>query len=220
MRPTLAAFLLLAAAPLAAQAACPTADDVAAGVAFTLGSGETETYRPAGDSVIEVIFDDGLGYQSRTLLGQGLYLLEIVDLEDGAPVPDTRATYAHRFKPADMPPPQPEMVWASQVTATGDGFAQELHDHRGGALSTITVGECRFETFRVTVTYDDEENSVDTLQYLPQLGFALLIGVDSDGEDGARVTDVYSYLDVSAGAAPQPEAPTPSAGGRKERASD
>jgi hypothetical protein len=212
---------MLAAAPLAAQDACPTASDLANGITFDLTGTETETYRDAGNGVVEVIYSDGEGFQTRTLLGQGAYLLEIVDLENGTPVPDTRTTYAHIFPPAEMPKPQPEMVWASQVTTTGDGFGQELHDHRGGVLSTITVGTCRYDTFRLTVTYDDADNTIDTLQYLPELGFALLVGVAYNEEDGTRVEDVYSYVDVAtAGPSPSASPVEDGSNGRKVRGNE
>jgi hypothetical protein len=221
MRKTLATLVSLAAAPLMAQDACPTAEDLVGGITFELAEGATETYRDAGNSVIEVIYEDKEGYRSRTQLGKGLYLLEIIDLEGSAPLPDTRTTYAHIFKPADMPPPQPEMVWASQVTTTGnDGLGQEVQDHRGGALSLLTVGRCRYETFRVTVTYDDDENSVDTLQYLPALGFALLTAVAYDENEGKRVDDVFSYIGISAASGTTSAPKNSGSSGRKVRTGD
>ncbi|MEL7115107.1 MAG: hypothetical protein AAGP08_05865 [Pseudomonadota bacterium] len=209
--------LLLLPALAQAQEACPTAADLQAGIVFDIGEGEKEVYKDIGNGVIEVTYSDTEGFESRTLLGQGVYLLELVDLEDGQPVPISRTTYSHKLTPVDMPKPSPNSSWTSEVVSLNDGnLEREVHDHRFGAAGNITLGACTYDKIRVTVHYDDGDNSVDTLEYLPDLGVGLLVGVAYDNGDGTRTDDVYRYFDVArVGAASAKQE-----GGRKSQGRD
>lgn len=178
---------------------CPLAADLAAGIAFDIGEGDTEVYRAANDGVIEVLYTGSDGFQSRTLLGQGVYLLELIDMQNDVPDPSTRTTYTHSFTPAKMPVPKPNGAWVSEVAVLDQGrIDREVHDHRFGPAGQLTIGSCTYNKIRVTVRYDDEDKSVDTVDYLTDLGIGLLVGVAYDNGDGTRTDDVYSYLGIRA----------------------
>ncbi len=201
--------------PTVAQAACPTVDDLAGGIEFDIGEGDTEVHTALSEGVVQVVYTGSDGFQSRTLLGQGAYLLELVDLEKGVPVPSTRSTYTHALTPPEMPVPVPNSGWVSEVVVLNDGdLDKEVHDHRFGAAGTQTIGACSYDKIRVTVHYDDEDNSVDTVDYLPELGIGLLVGIAYDNGDGTRTDDVYSYYDLKA------LAPAAGDGGKKAKSGD
>lgn len=203
------ALLSLTAAALAMPAlaqdqTCPTGADLATGIAFEMAGGDREVYRAGDtDSTVEVNFTAPDGYASRILLGKGIYLLEFAEIVDGQPDLEGRITYGHAFPPPQMPDPKPEGRWVSQVATLDAGEPYtEVHNHKFGPMTELTLGTCRFDMIPITVHYDDEETTVDHLEYLPELGLALLAGSDYDDEDGERQRDVYTYLSAKAAKAP------------------
>lgn len=215
MRCFLLAFL---ASPVIAHAACPTQSDLAEGIGFDIAGGGTETYKALNNGVIEVVYSDSDGFSSRTMLGQGAYLLEVIDLDNGAPDPSTRITYSHVLAPEDMPVPRPNGGWVSKVASMeGGSVTQEVQDHTFGPMGTLTVGACSYDTFEITVRYDDADESIDTIAYLPELGIGLLVGIAYNGSEGERVDDRFSYFDLRTMA---PAAPPAASDGRKGKKSE
>lgn len=195
-------LLIAGFTPILAQAACPTAADMAGGIAFTIDGTEQETYSTFAPGVVASVYESSDGNLLRALLGKGIYLLEFADLEDGKPVPNSRTTFSHIFKPTDMPEPKANAVWVSELTKLEQGSPiRETHDHRFGDLTQITFGRCTYDMIPVEVSYGDELETLDSYAYLPQLGFAIYLAY-SHIEDGERSVENYTYSDIRAVGAP------------------
>lgn len=205
MRLTLICFLL---APTFAfgQAACPTGNDLAGGIQFELEGDATETYTTLNDGVVSVIYKASDGFESRILLGKGVYLLEFAEVVNGNVDASTRTTYSHELQPTNMPDPKPMGRWVSQAAVLESGTPfKEVHNHQFGPLTELTIGGCSYDMIPVTVYYDDDDRSIDLLEYMPELGLAILSGSSSLDENGERIEDVYSYFSIkSTGPAARP----------------
>ena len=167
------------------------------GITFKVKDNGTETFSRYADGVVAGIFRASDGYESRVLLAQGVYLLEYTDLENGQPDQSTGTTYAFPVAPTKMPPPQPLGAWNGEVgTREGDEFGKEIQSYQFGALTEISYGACTYGLITVQVHYDDEDETMDLLHYLPELGLSYLAGSDYGPEDD-RKSDRYTYYEVS-----------------------
>lgn len=191
-------MLLCLTAPLGA-AACPTGADLVGGIRLTDPDGVTETFREMQPGVVRGLYTLDDTTTIRNLLGQGVYLLEVVDLENGAPVPDTRSTYSFPIAPADMPRPTPNGGWTTKVATLIDGsLGSETQVYSFGALTTQTYGACSYNMIPITVSFPpDPSDYRDTLHYLPALGFSYL-AESAFTENGERNVDRYSYVTIEA----------------------
>ena len=194
---TMAAALI--GAPALALAQCPTGADLASGISFRLDDGAKETYKAEGSDRVVVTYVAEDGYQSRLVLGKGIYLLEFAEVADGAVDPDTRVTYSHSLTPEKMPIPQAQGRWVSEVAVLDAGTpASEIHNHKFGPNTQITIGECSYDMMPITVFYNDADRTIDHLEYMPSLGFAVLAGSSYLGEDEEREEEFYTYFDIQA----------------------
>lgn len=184
--------LILAQPALAEE--CPTRADLAqTGIRFDIEGGEWEVFRAFGDGVVSSLYHGAdTGEPLRVLLGQGVYLLETADLKGGTPDPATRYTYSYPMPPAEMPLPTPGGRFAVSAAVMGDGdLRREDQAYTFGPEIQATFGTCSYRAMEITITYDGDDSTRDTLLYLPDLGISYLSGsVYPDGRDS------YTYLAI------------------------
>lgn len=194
------AIVMLAslAAPSGA-AACPTGADLAGGIRLTDPDGITETFRQVQPGIVQGSYTLDDTTTVRNLLGQGVYLLEVVDLENGVPQPETRATYSFPLSPPEMPQPRPGGGWSTKVASLVQGaFETETQEYRFGALTTIAFGGCVYDMIPVEVRFPpDPSDYVDTAHFLPELGFSYL-AESAFTENGVRDVQSYRYVTIEA----------------------
>lgn len=191
MRCHILAFSLALAAPVFAD--CPVAADLDKGIRFTVDGVDTEEYRRTGPAVVEALYIAEDGTTSRSLLGQGIYLIELVDMIDGAPDLDSRTTYAFPGRAEDLALPEPgtQVVYDLLVNNFGD-FNQERQIYDFGQGAVLNFGACEYQMIPIEIRYEpDESGAVDLLYYLPELGFAYYAG-----SDYAEGSDRYMYTNI------------------------
>ncbi|MEO0930955.1 MAG: hypothetical protein AAFY14_09950 [Pseudomonadota bacterium] len=178
-----------------AFADCPTSADRATGIKATLSDGSVEEYRDLSPGLVEVIARYADGYTARNLLGQGIYVVELSDIEDGQIVPTSRITSAYPMSADAMPIPKPGSEWTVKVAMRdADGFFQEQQSHDWGALTTATYGDCSYDMIPGALNYQGDGYSyAEEIHYLPALGLGLLISYDHG--DGSP-PDTYSYVAI------------------------
>ncbi|MCB1333218.1 MAG: hypothetical protein KDK26_06090 [Roseivivax sp.] len=187
---------LCLAAPLAAQTPpCPTAEDLATGIRFRIEGGDTETFRRhERPGVIEALFQAHDGYASRVLLGQGLYLLELIELENGVLVPASRTTYGFPQAPDAMPVPVPGGGWTVRVgSLTEAGTDSDTQTYSFGPMTEYSFGACTYRMIPVHLRYASDAELMDVLHYLPDLGISFLSESRYTGG-----SDSYRYYSVEA----------------------
>ncbi len=178
----------------AVLADCPVAADLDKGIRFTAEAQESETIRNYGNGVLLSLYEVEGAINSHVLLGQGIYLLQSIDIEDGKPIARTRSTYAYSMQPSEMPVPTPNADWSAQYVF-GDGYGYATHnvEYVFGALTKESFGECSYDMIPVDVVYQPAGDR-ELLHYFPELGLSYLAGhYDDDGK-----LDRYSYVRISA----------------------
>ncbi|WP_375280806.1 hypothetical protein [Pseudooctadecabacter sp.] len=187
-------FATLIASPAFAQ--CPTGADLANGIVFTtdLGDVETFTQRPNGIVQIDALSSEGAVY--RTLLGQGVHVLQLSDLEDGNVLPDSIVSTSYPMAASALPVPQPGDNWTvdTMINAYGDIYP-ETQTQTWGQQTTYTVGDCTFDAVPAKFRYDSDGFTInEDIIYFPTLGLSLLVGY----QDTDIPREVYTYVDVAA----------------------
>ncbi len=190
-----ACLLPLCSGAAYAQSACPTVADLPGGIVVVDDQDATETFYPLTPGVIRSDYLDTDGTGSRTLLGQGVYLLQYLYLEGGAPQVNTRATTSYPMTPVDMPVPTPGGAWNTafaSVSETGR-VSGEVLAAVFGDLSELTIGACSYDMIPVTIDYQSDGYQ-ELIYFLPQLGFGLFVGTRNVGED----FDLTTFLSIKA----------------------
>jgi hypothetical protein len=187
-------LMVLAAAlacPVAAWAECPTRADLERGVTISYDDGATELYQRTGPNIVTAFYRAPDGVSTASLLAQGVYLVQTIDMIDGAPDAGSRATYTYPLSPGEMPMPEPGGFWQADVLYFDRSEALTvLHDMTFGAETTLTIGPCRYRMVPIEVRY---EGDGEVLHYMPDLGIAP-IGAWGVGEN--REMMVYSGLEA------------------------
>jgi hypothetical protein len=182
--------------PGALALACPVAGDLDKGIRFAVDGVDSEVYRRVGPAMVEAIYyPEGDGTPSRTLLAQGIYLVELSDLVDGAPDPSTRSTYAFPGRAEDLMLPAPgQSVTYDIAISSGGDLSQERQIYDFGQPFTINFGACEYEMYPIEIAYQpDDSGTVDLLYYMPALKISIYVGSDyADGSDRY----VYSNIEV------------------------
>lgn len=177
MRWSVAALALGLAAP---AVACPMGEAAArAGVTVTYDDGSVSHFRRAADGVVteEALFDDPEidGYRVRALYG--LYVLEEYDLIGGVADAVTRERLSFAGGLEALPQPAPGLAWQGVAEVTMEGlvpFPREV-TLRMGAAGTVEYGGCRYARWPAELRHRDEDEAYTlTLDYLPELGIAVL----------------------------------------------
>ena len=187
-------FMLSATGLAQAQTTCPTGADMTKGVRFHIVGGESETFRQLPNSVVEARYQLSPGEIIRTLLAKGVYLLEVIEFENGKALFDTRTTYAFPLEPTNMPAPNPGNGWSTTVAKLDMGeLGQEVQVYSFGQMVTQTYGACSYQMMPIEIQYPEEDDSKrrEILHYLPELGLSYL--AEYHGQDGS---DVYIYTNI------------------------
>lgn len=186
----LATMAALSAAPGAARA-CPTAADLDRGIRFQVDDTATEVFRRLSGTRVQSDYG-GDGFVSRTILVKGLYLAELVDVEDGAPVPRTRTTYGLPDA-SDLSEPVPGESFRVSVRSDGpDGTETEDQIYTFGRAATVNFGACAYDMVPVDLSYVGSDVR-EVLHYLPQLGIAYVAEYHDDDVD-----EHYTYYRIEA----------------------
>ena len=178
-----------------ALAECPRTGDLATGIRAMMSDGTYEDYRDLGPGLVEMIGTYEDGYVARNLLGQGVYVVELSDLEDGKIVPDSRTTYSYPVDVAELPIPQPGARWTGETAGRDyEGFFAETQSHTWGAMTRATYGACSYDLIVGRFAYSGDGYSYkEEIHYLPELGIGLLASYADDIESEA---DVYTYVGI------------------------
>lgn len=174
---------------------CPVATDLEAGIRFGVDKGDEEVFRSLRPGVVEAIFTHADGGATRSLLGQGIYLLELMDMDGAEPDPSTRMTYAFPQNAEDLPLPVPGSTAQFSLLRNERGnFESEVQSYDFGPKGRATFGACTYDMIPIEIRYsEDDSNTVDLLHYLPELGIAYYAGSTYDG-----TTDRYIYHRIEA----------------------
>lgn len=187
-------FTLTSAMTAQAQTTCPTAADMANGVRFHIVGGDSETFRQLPNSIVQAHYRLSPGETIRTLLAKGIYLLEVIEFENGKALFNTRTTYAFPLEPTDMPAPNPGNGWSTTVARLDKGeLGQEVQVYNFGQVTTHTYGACSYRMMPIEIQYPEEKDSKrrEVLHYLPELGLSYL--AEYHDQDGS---DVYTYINI------------------------
>ncbi|MFU8823802.1 MAG: hypothetical protein ACNA7N_06080 [Yoonia sp.] len=187
-------ILMLSCLSAPAWAACPVADDLANGIRLMADDGAVETYRKIAPHMVEltVTYDDD--FADRSLLGQGVYILELSELYNGKPEPDTTLIYTYPVAADAMPVPAPGVVWRTRALVGGSD--EEKITASWGQPQQMTFGACSYTVIPGELVYAGADyREVEGLHYLPELGFAYLASVTSDDDE---YVDEYVILSITA----------------------
>lgn len=181
-----------------AFADCPTGADRAKGIRAILSDGSVEEYRDLRPGVVELIARYEDGYTARNLLGQGTYVIELADFEDGQIVPTSRITSSYPMSADEMPLPKPGSEWTVKVAMRdADGFFQEQQTHRWGEQTKATYQNCSYDMIPGQLSYAGEGyNYQEEIHYLPELGLGLLVAYsDGDAPEDRFTYDAFEIMD-------------------------
>ncbi|WP_296420313.1 hypothetical protein [Pseudooctadecabacter sp.] len=183
----------LAASPVLAD--CPTGADLESGIVFTTDTGETDTYtsRPNGIVQIDALSPENVTY--RTLLGKGIHVLQLSDLENGQVLSDSIVSTSYPMAAAELPVPEPGTRWRvdTMINAYGDIYP-ETQTQTYGQMTAYTVGDCTFDAIPAKFRYESDGFTInEDIIYLPDLGLSLLVAY----EDTDAPREDYAYVAVT-----------------------
>ena len=192
----IAKAVLISCLATTAAAACPVNADLSQGIQLTQGDGTVEVFRDRGNNIVEVTGTYPDDFVSRTLLGKGIYVLELIDLVDGKLDPDTRMTFGFPMNAADFPTAQAGGSWTVKTVGRDiDGTFPETLDMRWGDASQVTYGDCTYDMIPGTLTYQGEDyGHIEVIHYLPALGIGVL---HSYQDDEMGTPDVFPVTAIS-----------------------
>ena len=178
----LGAALCGAASGALGQSACAVAGDVQRGVHLDFADGSRETYREIAPSILSVDGTAGAVTHFRLEVAHGTHLLSYVAITDGAPDEPSRQTYDYGADPAALPVPAAGARFNVEVTVTSDvGVRREdqLQAYVEGA--PLRLAGCTYAAIDVLIAYDTQDNYIESIRYLPDLGIGYLMWNQSDG---------------------------------------
>lgn len=136
-----------------------------------------------GPGVIRSVYLGADGESYQTLLGQGIYWLQNVDIEDSKLLFYTRTTNSYPMKPSEMPLPSPGEGWSTDyafVDETGD-VSTRFQSTVFGEATRLTIGACDYDMIPVAIDYPSD-NYNEVMLYVPELGIALWANAKREGE--------------------------------------
>jgi len=165
-------------------AACPTAQDLGAGIALTYLDGAVEVFRrdAAGAVTVDGISDGIVTH--RLTLDHGVYLGRYVAVEEGAEVEMSQSIYAYPEGDAAPMPPVVDATWEGAVELTDGGEMRvEVQRHEVGLPLEVTIEECTLTVLPITITYGAEAEYVEIVHYFPDLEVGYLHAFANQGRD-------------------------------------
>lgn len=172
-----------------AQSTCPTANDLNQGIRVDRSGGYTEIFRAGGQGIIAVegSIDRKLEYTLE--LAGGLQLLSYSGNVGETPDTEGDLTYDYGLPLADLPLPVPSGRWQSGVTVTAkSGPFTEPQLYAYGPLEQISIGDCSYAMISASIAYQNPQNYIETVQYLPDLGISVLVRQGDDTSDPTEFT--------------------------------
>lgn len=164
-------------APALVLATCPVPGDLAQGITVVFDDGGRETFREVRPGIVAVYGQDPDGSGYVMTLAQGFHLLETRDLDDleGA------LTYDYGMAETALPVPRPgeSRTLAARVTDANGTYDENQVQSYGKALPT-DIGTCHYRAFEGLINYASGDNYVESILYLPELGFGFLQWSQSD----------------------------------------
>lgn len=202
-RPTALACLALALAPAAALA-CPTG--LGAGLVYASEDGTRTTITPTDRPEVQrdrTVLPEGDGYELTAYFG--LFDIETVDFDTaGAPVEDTRQTFAHAAVPG-LPGPGEQLFGVVSQVVNAGGTHQRRVDAVAGPLGEVVLGGCRYQGYPIELrVFEQDGPFANRLVRVPSLGATLYVGYeDASGREDYAVVSIEA---LAPGGAPT-EAP-------------
>ena len=168
---------------------CPTASDLDRGIRVDRSDGYTEYFRRGGQGIIAVEGHVDRKLEYNLELAGGLQLLSYSGNVGETPEAEGDLTYDYGSSAGALPGPVPNGRWQSPVTVTAkSGPFSEPQLYAYGPLEQISIGGCQYAMISVTIAYQNTDNYIETVQFLPDLGFSVLI---EQGDDSGAPT-VYT----------------------------
>lgn len=186
----LAAALAFGASAATAQTSgCATMADLATGIIVDYADGISETYRSIAPGVSSVDGRDGSLQIYRLEIAQGTHLLNYVEYYDGQADETTRQVYDYGMAPTSMPVPTDGGRFSPQVTVTWQGDARgEFQVQAYAAGDPLVLGACTYQTVDAVIAYETDDNYIESITYLPELGIGYLEWSGTDGNRGIENT--------------------------------
>lgn len=185
---------LLFAAPVWAD--CPVGSDLETGIIFTSEIGEREVFTAQANGVVQQDIAGQSNTTYRTLLGQGVHVIQFSDLTDGTLNFDSIVNTAYPVNASDLPIPEPgaRFDFDTTVNAYGDFYA-ETQTQRWGNPISYTTGSCTFTALPGKIQYTSDGFIItEDVLYLPDLGLSLLVGYQDSESD----KEIYRYVNAEA----------------------
>ena len=186
---------LLFAVLAAPAVACPVAADLANGIRFTDAEGVTETFSADAPGLVTSLYDFK-GRQTRSVLLNGLYLVRIEELADGAPVPGSGVLMGFTDPPGGRSEPDRGSGFATTLTTIdGDRTSSETMAVSFGPAAPLTIGACTYAAIPVRFDYPGRKpKGHEIMTYLRDLGLAYMSAAGKDGAQDVR----FTYVSVEA----------------------
>jgi hypothetical protein len=185
----LIAVLLCLAPTLGSAQNCPTAADLERGIRVDRSGGYSEFFRAGGQGIIAVQGYIDRKYEYDLELAGGLQLLSYSGNVGETPDTEGDLTYDYGTAISALPGPVPNGRWQSPVTVTAkSGPFSEPQLYAYGPLEQISIGGCPYAMISATIAYQNDNNYIETIQFLPDLGISVLV---QQGDDSGAPT-VYT----------------------------
>lgn len=154
---------------------CPTGADLAHGIAVSFQDGNVEIYRALKNGMVRATGGPTGTEDYQMDLAYGFYLLNSQNVENGRPDADSLQTTNFPMSIEGIPNPTPSMRWQVDVTLTDPGgTTNETQTFATGSSRMQQFGNCSYQVLDAIIHYDGENQVVDGLVYLPELGFGYL----------------------------------------------
>lgn len=165
---------------------CPTANDLTQGIRVDRSGGYTEYFRRGGQGIIVVQGYIDRKYEYDLELAAGLQLLSYSGNVGETADAEGDLTYDYGAAIDTLPGPVPGGRWKSAVTVIAkSGPFSEPQLYAFGPLEQINIGGCPYAMISATIAYQNDNNYIETVQYLPDLGISVLV---QQGDDSGAPT--------------------------------
>ncbi|MEM8537395.1 MAG: hypothetical protein AAGF56_05985 [Pseudomonadota bacterium] len=157
---------------------------MAGGIQFGTEDGEVEIFKSLNANVVEQMSDLGDGLTVHTMLGRGVYLIDVFDKENGNTVPDTRVSTSHATPIEEMPLPTANGTWQASVAVRDSaGVFAEEQSYSWGPETSLTLGDCDYTAIKGQIRYEsDTDWFEEEVMYLPDVGITLLLAYTDEFE--------------------------------------
>ncbi|MGH1368134.1 MAG: hypothetical protein ACRBCL_05915 [Maritimibacter sp.] len=177
------AFLVAVFCAVPVFAACPNPSDMHAGALRFIGpSGESETFRSLGDTLVESVHKAPNRTAKRIVMANGRYVLSLQD-RFGAD-DEHRTAYEFATSTSNMPRPFPLGLFRMDVEVVPEGARHtDEYTYQFGEVGIHMIGDCPFEVIPVTVKIAGMDGQ-KTYTYLPEFDLSFLSAFrDAEGRE-------------------------------------